>query len=133
MTWIILYAIGWLIAAPILARVIAHADRRLRGQPGPEPDADTWVYAAGMGSLAAVFWPLVAPFGLDALPATPRPPAGESSAARVGRPSPTRHQAWRSPPRTTRERSPGFEPTARIERRPDEHRRPMVRLLLGVW
>ena len=64
MTRIILYAIGWLIAAPILARVIAHADRRLRGQPGPEPDADTWVYAAGMGSLAAVFWPLVAPFGL---------------------------------------------------------------------
>ena len=62
-TWIILYAIGWLITAPILARALAHDSRRLRGQ-GREPDAGDWSYAAAIGSLAALVWPLVAPFGL---------------------------------------------------------------------
>ena len=61
MTWTILYTIGWLIAAPIIARALAQDSRSLRGQ---ELDADDWAFAAIMGSLAAVFWPLVAPFGL---------------------------------------------------------------------
>ena len=61
MTWIILYTIGWLITAPIIARALAQDSRSLRGQ---ELDAGDWFYAAIMGSLAAVFWPLVAPFGL---------------------------------------------------------------------
>ena len=61
MIWSILYAIGWLIAAPIIARALAHDHRRIRG---PEPDAGTWLFAAAIGSIAAVFWPLVAPFGL---------------------------------------------------------------------
>lgn len=62
MTWIVIYAIGWLVTAPIIARVIAHDDRRLRGQAIIEPS--TWLYAAAMGSIAAVFWWLVVPFGL---------------------------------------------------------------------
>ena len=57
MTWIILYAIGWLITAPILARALAHDDAR-------KPDAGDWAVAAATGSLIALFWPLVAPFGL---------------------------------------------------------------------
>ena len=61
MTWIILYAIGWLITAPILARALAHDARRIGGQ---EPDAGDWIYAAAIGSLAALLWPLAAPFGL---------------------------------------------------------------------
>ena len=61
MTWIILYAIGWLITAPVIARALAHDG--LRGQ-GHDPDASDWSFAAAMGSLAALFWPLVAPFGL---------------------------------------------------------------------
>ena len=56
MTWTILYAIGWLITAPILARALA-SDAR-------EPDASDWVFAAAFGSLAALLWPLAAPFGL---------------------------------------------------------------------
>ena len=66
MTWIILYAIGWLITAPIIARALAQDHRRLRGiyVEKPELDASDWTYAAIIGSIAAVFWPLVAPFGL---------------------------------------------------------------------
>ena len=60
MIWTILYAIGWLIAAPIIARALAHDHRRIRGQ---DLDAGDWS-AAAMGSLVALFWPLVAPFGL---------------------------------------------------------------------
>ena len=56
MIWVIFYVIGWLIAAPILARAIANDVR--------EPDAGNWAFAAAMGSLASLFWPLVAPFGL---------------------------------------------------------------------
>lgn len=61
MTWIILYAIGWLITAPILARALTHDHRRIRGQ---ELDAGDWIFAAAIGSLAALLWPLAAPFGL---------------------------------------------------------------------
>ena len=61
MTWSILYAIGWLITAPIAARALAHDARRIGGQ---ELDAADWVIAAALGSLAALFWPLAAPFGL---------------------------------------------------------------------
>ena len=61
MTWIILYAIGWLITAPIITRALAHDARRIGGQ---ELDAGDWVFAAALGSLAALLWPLVAPFGL---------------------------------------------------------------------
>ena len=56
MTWTILYAIGWLITAPILARALVNDVR--------EPDAGDWLFAAAMGSLASLFWPLAAPFGL---------------------------------------------------------------------
>lgn len=58
MTWTILYAIGWLITAPIITRAL------VRDIEGPEPDAGTWLYAAAIGSIAALFWPLAAPFGL---------------------------------------------------------------------
>ena len=58
MTWIILYAIGWLITAPIITRALAH------DVEGPEPDAGGWAFAAAIGSLASLFWPLAAPFGL---------------------------------------------------------------------
>ena len=60
MTWIILYSIGWLITAPIIARALA----RDIGKTEPEPDAGDWSFAAAIGSLAALFWPLAAPFGL---------------------------------------------------------------------
>ena len=65
-TWIILYAIGWLITAPIIARALAHDDRRIRGiyVEKPGTDASTWAFVAILGSLAALFWPLAAPFGL---------------------------------------------------------------------
>ena len=56
--WIILYAIGWLITAPIIARALAHDFGK------PEPDAGSWLYAAAMGSLTALFWPLLAPISL---------------------------------------------------------------------
>ena len=56
MTWIILYAIGWLITAPILTRALANDVR--------EPDTGDWAFAAIFGSLASLFWPLAAPFGL---------------------------------------------------------------------
>ena len=58
MTWTILYAIGWLIAAPIIVRALAH------DVEGPEPDAGDWLFAAAIGSLASLLWPLAAPFGL---------------------------------------------------------------------
>ena len=61
MTWGILYAIGWLITAPILTRALAHDARRIGGQ---ELDAGDWTFAAAIGSLASLFWPLGAPFGL---------------------------------------------------------------------
>lgn len=61
MIWTILYAIGWLIAAPIIARALAHDHRRIRGQ---DLDAGDWSAAAAIGSIAALFWPLAAPFGL---------------------------------------------------------------------
>lgn len=61
MTWSILYAIGWLITAPIAARALAHDARRIGGQ---ELDSGDWVFAAAIGSLAALLWPLAAPFGL---------------------------------------------------------------------
>ena len=66
MTWTILYAIGWLITAPIIVRALAHDARRLRGTfaEGPELDASDWTYATIIGSLASLFWPLAAPFGL---------------------------------------------------------------------
>ena len=56
MTWTILYAIGCLITAPILARALANDVR--------EPDAGDWAFAAAFGSLTALLWPLAAPFGL---------------------------------------------------------------------
>ena len=58
---IILYAIGWLITAPIAARALARDARRIGGK---ELDAGDWVFAATIGSLAALLWPLAAPFGL---------------------------------------------------------------------
>ena len=58
MTWTILYAIGWLITAPILARALAS------DVPIGRPGAGDWAFAATFGSLAAVLWPLAAPFGL---------------------------------------------------------------------
>ena len=58
MTWIILYAIGWLITAPILTRALAN------DLPIGSPNASDWVLAATFGSLAALLWPLAAPFGL---------------------------------------------------------------------
>lgn len=61
MTWTILYAIGWLIAAPIITKALARDARRIQGQ---ELDASDWVFAAAIGSLAALLWPLAAPFGL---------------------------------------------------------------------
>ena len=56
--WIILYAIGWLITAPIIARALVHDIGMI------EPDAGDWPFAAALGTIAALFWPLVAPFGL---------------------------------------------------------------------
>ena len=56
MTWTILYAFGWLITAPILTRALANDAR--------EPDTGDWAFAAIFGSLASLFWPLAAPFGL---------------------------------------------------------------------
>ena len=58
MTWTILYAIGWLITAPIITRAL------VRDVEGPEPDAGAWLYVTAIGSLAALLWPLAAPFGL---------------------------------------------------------------------
>ena len=61
MTWTILYAIGWLTTAPIITRALVHDARRIQGQ---ELDAGDWVFAASISSLAALLWPLAAPFGL---------------------------------------------------------------------